>query len=91
MKNQELNLVKEYSLGKLFESNGFLIPVITGSTIEMGEQYGALMIEEMQKAYDVLIAPLVKAGELTEKDIQFWKNRAYGTGSLRTKQFYEGV
>ncbi|NLR91453.1 C45 family autoproteolytic acyltransferase/hydolase [Flammeovirga agarivorans] len=87
----ELNLKSEYKGGKLYEANGFLIPVIEGSNEEMGEQYGALMKEEMQKAYDFLIQPELKEGKLDQETIQFWVNRAYGTGSLRTKQFYDGV
>lgn len=39
-----MNLQKESDAGKLYESNGFLIPVLTGSPNEMGAQYGVLMV-----------------------------------------------
>ncbi|KXX71576.1 C45 family peptidase [Flammeovirga sp. SJP92] len=86
-----LNLKKEYKGGKLYEANGFLVPVIEGSNEEMGEQYGALLKDEMQKTYDILVKPEIKEGKLDQETIQFWADRAYGSGSLRTKQFYEGV
>ncbi|WP_044201111.1 C45 family peptidase [Flammeovirga sp. OC4] len=87
----DLNLKKEYKGGKLYEANGFLIPVIEGSNEEMGEQYGALMKDEMQKIYDALVKKEIEEGKLDQETIQFWTDRAYGSGSLRTKQFYEGV
>ncbi|MBB3697213.1 hypothetical protein KMW28_20800 [Flammeovirga yaeyamensis] len=89
--SSDLKLIKEYKGGKLYEANGFLVPVIEGSNEEMGEQYGALMKDEMQKTYDLLVQKLIDAGELDEETIQFWVTRAYGTGSVRTKQFYDGV
>ena len=63
---KEINLIAEDGKGKLYESNGFLIPVLTGSPKEMGAQYGALMVEHMQKAYDVLIEPGHKKGMITD-------------------------
>lgn len=40
--------IKESGAGKLYEANGFLVPVVTGTAKEMGTQYGALMVEAMQ-------------------------------------------
>ncbi|NLR93986.1 C45 family autoproteolytic acyltransferase/hydolase [Flammeovirga agarivorans] len=91
MEIKGLHLIQEYSLGKLYEANGFLIPVITGSNIEMGEQYGALMVKEMQKTYDTLVQPLINTDVLNDLSIKLWVNRAYYGGSLRTRQFYDGV
>jgi len=73
---KEINLIAEDGKGKLYESNGFLIPVLTGSPKEMGAQYGALMIEHMQKAYDVLIEPGHKKGVITDADARKWTERA---------------
>jgi len=89
--NTTLKQKAEAGNGKLFESNGFLVPVLTGSGREMGKQYGALMVEYMQKAYDVLIAPGVKGGALTQDDINKWTERAYTTASARNRLFYEGM
>ncbi|OHX66695.1 C45 family autoproteolytic acyltransferase/hydolase [Flammeovirga pacifica] len=90
-KKNDLKLIKESGEGKLYEANGFLIPVISGSTFEMGQQYGALMVDEMEKVYNLLIKSSIDKGELDQETISFWVNRAYGTGSLRTKRFYDGV
>jgi len=57
MANDTLKLLKESGAGKLYESNGFLVPVLTGSPREMGAQYGALMGAYMQNAHDLLITP----------------------------------
>ena len=89
--NTELKLLKESGAGMLYESNGFLIPVLKGSTKEMGAQYGALMVDEMQKVWDALVQPGRKAGKITDEQISIWADRAYTTGSTRTKQFYEGI
>ena len=86
-----LNLLKESGAGKLHESNGFLVPVLTGSSKEMGAQYGALMSEYMQKAWDIVVQPGVKAGVITDEEIEKWATRAYSTASTRNKLFYEGV
>ena len=77
--------------GKLYDANGFLVPVLTGSGHEMGKQYGSLMGEHMQKAYDVLVEPAVKGGTLTEDDAGTWTERAYTTASTRNRLFYEGM
>jgi hypothetical protein len=81
----------EAGKGKLYESNGFLVPVLTGTPKEMGAQYGALMVEHMQKTYDMLIDPMVKGGTLTEDDAKTWTERAHTTASARNRLFYEGM
>lgn len=88
---KELNLVAEEGKGKLYESNGFLVPVISGSSRKMGAQYGALMVESMQKAYDVLVGYAYKSGFLTEEDAKLWTDRAVSTFSNRNKEFYAGL
>ena len=65
MATNKLTLITESGSGKLYESNGFLAPVLTGTAKEMGTQYGALMSEYMQKAYELLIKPGRKAGAIT--------------------------
>jgi len=90
MKNK-LSLLKESGGGKLYESNGFLVPVLTGSSKEMGAQYGALMVEHMEKAWDLLVAPGQKSGAITDADVQIWAERAYTTCSTRNREWYEGV
>lgn len=82
----ESNLLKESGNGKLYESNGFLVPVVTGSAKEMGAQYGALMVDSMQKAWDVL-----KGGALTDEDVRKWAGRAYSNCSTRNRNWYDGV
>ena len=77
--------------GKLYEVNSFLIPVLTGSSREMGTQYGALMRDEMQKAWDLLIAPGLDSGAMSKHDAEFVSDRAYTTCSTRTRTWYEGV
>ena len=87
----KLNLVAESGQGKLYESNGFLVPVVTGSPREMGAQYGALMVEPMQTTWDILIGPGRKAGGITDEDLKKWSERAYTTCSTRNRLFYDGV
>ena len=91
MNAKTMNLLTESGKGKLYESNGFLVPVLTGTSKEMGTQYGALMKEYMQNAWDILLAPGIKAGAISDDVISTWATRAYGTGSSRTKQYFEGV
>ena len=43
--------------GRLYEANGFVVPVLAGTSSEMGHQYGALMRDHMQQTWDVLIEP----------------------------------
>lgn len=88
---KELNLVAEDGKGKLYECNGFLVPVLSGSSKEMGAQYGALMVESMQKAYDMLVKPAFKSGVLTKEDAKFWTERAVSTFSTRNREFYAGL
>ena len=91
MPMSDLNRVNESGAGRLYESNGFLIPVLTGSPREMGAQYGSLMREHMQKTYDVLVEPGRKAGAITEDDMKKWTDRAYSSFSTRNRLFYDGV
>lgn len=91
MTTSTLRQKAEAGKGKLYESNGFLVPVITGSGSEMGVQYGTLMVEYMQKAYGVLVDPALKAGSITEDDLKTWTERAYTTASARNRLFYEGI
>lgn len=91
MTNRKLNLLREAGAGKLYESNGFLVPVLTGSPKEMGTQYGVLMGDYMQKSYDTLIAPGYAKGKITADDARTWTDRAYSTFSARNRLFYDGV
>ena len=83
--------IKESGAGKLYESNGFLVPVVTGTAKEMGTQYGALMVDAMQQTWDMLVAPGRKSGAITESDLQKWSSRAYSTCSTRNRLWYDGV
>src|SRR5262245_25521758 len=87
----DLNKVAESNDGTLYDSNGFLIAVLSGSYHEMGAQYGALMVEHMQKAHDVLIEPGRKSGAITDNDAKKWTDRAVTTCSTKYRQFYNGV
>ena len=87
----DLNKVAESNDGTLYDSNGFLIAVLSGSYHEMGGQYGALMVEHMQKAHDVLIEPGRKSGAITDNDAKKWTDRAVTTCSTRYRQFHNGV
>lgn len=87
----KLNLLQESGKGKLYESNGFIVPVLTGTSTEMGTQYGALMAEHMQKTWDVLVEPGCKAGAITDDVMRQCSDRAYTTCSTRMRQFYDGV
>lgn len=86
-----LSLKAELGNGKLYEANSFLIPVLTGTSKEMGAQYGTLMRDEMQKAWDLLIAPGLNSGTMTKHDAQAVSDRAYNTCSARTRTWYEGA
>ena len=72
MTSSSLTKKAEVGKGKLYESNGFLVPVITGLRYEMGVQYGALVVEHMQKAYVMLIEQRVKGGALSEDNFKTW-------------------
>lgn len=45
-----MELKNQSGAGKLYDANGFLIPVLQGTSHEMGKQYGALMVDSMQQA-----------------------------------------
>lgn len=86
-----LNELKTSGEGKLYEANGFLIPVLSGSWKEMGTQYGELLAEHMQNAWDVLVAPTQKSGLLSDAEEKKWADRAYTTCSTRNREWYDGV
>ncbi|MEJ2007846.1 MAG: C45 family autoproteolytic acyltransferase/hydrolase [Acidobacteriota bacterium] len=86
-----MKLLNESGGGKLYESNGFIVPVLTGMSTEMGTQYGVLMAERMQETWDVLVEPGLKAGQITDKVMRRCTDRAYTTCSTRMRQFYDGV
>ena len=77
--------------GRLYEINGFQIPVLSGSHREMGAQYGALIGDAMQQAYDVIMQPGVGSGKITDDDAKTWTQRALTTFSTRNKEFYAGM
>ncbi len=87
----KITILKESGNGKLYESNGFLVPVISGSSKEMGAQYGALMVDYMNKSWEILGEPAIKAGAVTDEVMEQVATRAYSTASTRNKLFYEGV
>ncbi len=89
--NEEFEIISEEGKGKLFETAGFLIPVLSGSNWEMGYQYGSLMEESMQNAYDVLVEYAYKSGYLNDEDAKLWADRAVSTFSNRNRKFYEGL
>ena len=86
-----MKLLKEVDSGRLYEANGFLVPVLSGTSKEMGAQYGALMAEPMQQARDQLVTPARKAGVLTDQVASNWVDRALTTCSTRNRNWYEGV
>jgi len=88
---REFEMIAEEGKGKLYETTGFLIPVLSGPSWEMGYQYGAMMVESMQKAYDVLVEYAYKSGYLTDEDSKLWAERAVSTFSNRNRKFYEGL
>ncbi|WP_369802046.1 C45 family autoproteolytic acyltransferase/hydolase [Microbulbifer sp. Q7] len=91
MPDNKMTLLNTLEGGKLYESNGFLIPVLTGSAREMGKQYGALMVDHMQQAFDVVVEPARKQGGLTQDEMQTWSDRAYHSCSTRNRHWYDGV
>ncbi len=86
-----MNQIKESGAGKLYEANGFLVPVVSGSAREMGAQYGALMVDAMQQTWDLLVAPGRKSGAISDEELKKWSRRAYSTCSTRNRLWYEGV
>ncbi len=89
--SEQLNQIAESGNGELYEANGFVVPVLSGTWREMGHQYGALMVDHMQQAYDVLIKPGRDAGAITDNDAVTLTNRAMSTFSTRNREFYEGA
>lgn len=83
--------IKQSGAGKLYEANGFLVPVVSGSAREMGAQYGALMVDAMQQTWDLLVAPGRKSGAISDEELKKWSSRAYSTCSTRNRLWYEGV
>ena len=86
-----MKLIKEANGGRLYEANGFLVPVLTGTAREMGAQYAVLMAEPMQQARDLLVTPARKKGVLTDQVAGTWVGRAQTTCSTRSRNWYEGV
>ena len=86
-----MNLLNKHSEGELYESNGFLIPVVRGSFRDMGKQYGALMGEHMQGTWDVLVGAAIVKGAITDGDVHEWALRAQTKCSTRNRFWYEGV
>ena len=89
--SDQLNQVAESGAGKLYEANGFVVPVLSGTDREMGAQYGALMVDHMQQTWDVLVEPGRTAGAITDNDMATWTDRAMSTFSTRNRQFVLGV
>jgi hypothetical protein len=83
--------VAESGDGKLYEVDGFLIPVLTGSHREMGAQYGALMKDAMEQAFDVIMKPGFDSGKISDDDAMTWTQRALTTFSTRNKEYYAGM
>ncbi|PWJ38553.1 C45 family autoproteolytic acyltransferase/hydolase [Sediminitomix flava] len=86
-----MKLVNESGLGKLFDANGFPVVVLEGTSYEMGYQYGALMVEHMQRIWDVIVQPNINSGALDAEGIEMWHKRAYDTCSTRTRLWFDGV
>ena len=87
----QIEEVAESGLGKLYEVNGFVVPVLAGTPREMGAQYGALMVDHMQQTWDVLVEPGRSAGAITDDDQARWTERAISTFSTRNREFFVGV
>lgn len=86
-----MKLIKESGDGKLYEANGFLVPVVTGTAKEMGVQYGTFMVDAMQQTWDLLVAPGRKSGAISDEELKKWSSRAYSTCSTRNRLWYDGV
>ncbi len=87
----DLREVAESGSGQLFEANGFVVPVLSGSAHEMGHQYGSLMVDHMQQAYDVLVQPGRDSGAVTDEVAARLTDRAMSTFSTTNREFYLGV
>ncbi len=77
--------------GRLYEANGFVVPVLAGTSSEMGRQYGALMRDHMQQTWDLLLEPGRTKGAITDDDAATWTKRAMSTFSTRNREFLLGV
>ena len=86
-----LKSINEARGGTLCTVGDFVIPILKGSYREMGAQYGVLMKDYMQKAYDVVVQPQVDAGVITTDIAKLWTDRALSTFSTRNKDFYAGM
>ncbi len=83
--------ISQSGKGVLYTAGTFLIPVLKGSYKEMGTQYGELMKDEMQKAYDIVVQPQIDKGIITHEVSKKWTDRALSTFSTRNKDFYFGL
>ncbi len=89
-----MKLTAEHGAGKLFDTGDPDIRVLTlaGTWHEMGVQYGALAKVDMEPMWDVLVAPLIKDGWMTEEDARdLWGRRIYERASRRRQQFFDGL
>ena len=50
MENEKLNLIATSAEGRLYNINGFLIVLVSGSDYEMGCQYGELLKDHIKKS-----------------------------------------
>ena len=91
MENEKLNLIATSAEGRLYNINGFLIVLVSGSDYEMGCQYGELLKDHIKKSWDTLIEPGRKKGSITDEDLKVWFNRGYSYASNRNKNFYQGI
>ena len=89
--SESMELVAQAGAGKLYRINEFLIPVVSGMPREMGAQYGELMRDAMQQAYDVVVTPQIKSGAVSDRAARQWTERALSTFSTRNKEFYAGM
>jgi hypothetical protein len=86
-----LKIVAEERGGVLYKAGDFLVPVLAGSPREMGAQYGSLMADAMQQAYDSVVKPQVSSGAIDDEVMKRWTDRAVTTFSTRNREFYAGV
>jgi len=91
LKIKQMKKIKQSGNGVLYTKGTFIIPVLKGTYKEMGEQYGELMKEHMQKVYDTIIQPQIDEGIITNEVSKKWTDRALSTFSTRNKDFYFGL
>jgi len=82
-----MKLTKTHEAGQLYQANSFVVVVVEGTQRAMGAQYGALMVEHMDKAWNVLGKDL----KLTDEDKAMWLKRTYKFATNRMRQWYDGV